>query len=152
MGSIDVLKQLAAKGNMFTISEVREITGFTQNTVKKLVYRLEKRGWIERLEKGKYLIIPIINYNPASRTTLPSQTRPAIHASGKGWNTMGAKRLYSEHFNSSNPIILYYLYYSYWLLGENLEFITGQKNVYIVRSNDFGLWKSRGRILCLPLK
>lgn len=35
------------------------MTGIDRNTLKVLLSRLEKRGWVERIEKGKYIIIPL---------------------------------------------------------------------------------------------
>jgi len=55
---IEMLSKLARK-RIFTIEEAVKITGLGKNTLKVLLSRLEKRGWIERIEKGKYIIIPL---------------------------------------------------------------------------------------------
>ena len=55
---IEMLNKLARK-RIFTIEEAVKITGLGKNTLKVLLSRLEKRGWIERIEKGKYIIIPL---------------------------------------------------------------------------------------------
>ncbi len=55
---IKLLNKLARK-RVFTIGEAAEITGLDRNTLKVLLSRLEKRGWVERIEKGKYIIIPL---------------------------------------------------------------------------------------------
>jgi len=55
---IEMLNKLARK-KIFTIDEAAKITGLDKNTLKVLLSRLEKRGWVERIEKGKYIIIPL---------------------------------------------------------------------------------------------
>ncbi|WP_297503098.1 type IV toxin-antitoxin system AbiEi family antitoxin domain-containing protein [Thermococcus sp.] len=55
---IKLLNKLARK-RVFTIGEAVRITGLDRNTLKVLLSRLEKRGWVERIEKGKYIIIPL---------------------------------------------------------------------------------------------
>lgn len=55
---IELLNKLARK-KIFTIEEAVKITGLGKNTLKVLLNRLEKRGWVERIEKGKYMIIPL---------------------------------------------------------------------------------------------
>ena len=55
---IEMLNKLARK-KIFTIEEAVKITGIDKNTLKVLLSRLEKRGWVERIEKGKYIIIPL---------------------------------------------------------------------------------------------
>lgn len=59
MRNIDVLKTLASKGNSFTLDDAAKINKLDRPSLKKMLYRMEKRGWIERIEKGKYLIIPL---------------------------------------------------------------------------------------------
>lgn len=54
--SIDLL---ARQGDTFTFKDAIDITGLSRESLKKLIYRLEKNGWIERIEKGKYMIIPL---------------------------------------------------------------------------------------------
>jgi len=56
IGSIDLL---AKQGETFTFEDALRITGLSRESLKKFIYRLEKRGWIERIEKGKYMIIPL---------------------------------------------------------------------------------------------
>ena len=56
---IKIIDKLAAKGNTFTFEEARKILGTSRSITKVLLYRLEKKGWIERIEKGKYMIIPL---------------------------------------------------------------------------------------------
>lgn len=56
---IDVIDKLASRGNTFTFRDAQEILGSDYSVTKVILYRLEKRGWIERIEKGKYMIIPL---------------------------------------------------------------------------------------------
>ena len=58
MRNIDVLRTLANKGNTFTINDATRETRLEIEALKKMLFRMEKYGWIERIEKGKYLIIP----------------------------------------------------------------------------------------------
>ncbi|MFA4647757.1 type IV toxin-antitoxin system AbiEi family antitoxin domain-containing protein [Pyrococcus kukulkanii] len=55
---IELLNKLARK-RVFTIDEAAKITGIDKNTLKVLLSRLEKKGLVERVEKGKYIIVPL---------------------------------------------------------------------------------------------
>jgi len=54
-----VIDQLAKKGNIFTFEEAQKQIGNDYFITKVILSRLEKKGWIERIEKGKYMIIPL---------------------------------------------------------------------------------------------
>jgi len=56
---IDILTCLAKKDKTFTFEEALKISGLPRGSLKKVIYRLEQRGAIERIEKGKYMIIPL---------------------------------------------------------------------------------------------
>ncbi len=67
---IKLIDQLASKGSIFSFKEAKEILEFDYLTTKVVLSRLEKKGWIERIEKGKYMImirkstiVPIIHKN-----------------------------------------------------------------------------------------
>ncbi|MFQ6089185.1 MAG: type IV toxin-antitoxin system AbiEi family antitoxin [Candidatus Methanofastidiosia archaeon] len=59
MRRIDILTPLTKKGKTFTFEEALRIIDLSRNSLKKVIYRLEKRGAIEHIEKGKYMIIPL---------------------------------------------------------------------------------------------
>ena len=59
MRRIDLLNPLAKKGNTFTFADALKISNLSTKSVQKVLYRLQQRGAIERIEKGKYLIIPL---------------------------------------------------------------------------------------------
>ncbi len=59
MRKIDVLTPLAKRGKIFTFEEALYVTGLSRGSLKKMIYRLEQSGAIERIEKGKYMIIPL---------------------------------------------------------------------------------------------
>ncbi len=59
MRNIEVLKKLARNGRTFTVKDASKILAVEEDTLKKILYRMETRGWIERIEKGKYMIIPL---------------------------------------------------------------------------------------------
>ena len=56
---IDILIPLAKKDKTFTFEEALKISGLPRGSLKKVIYRLEQRGAIERIEKGRYMIIPL---------------------------------------------------------------------------------------------
>ena len=56
---INLINKLAKKGNIFTFNEAKDTFGTNFYVTKVILSRLEKRGWIERIEKGKYMIIPL---------------------------------------------------------------------------------------------
>jgi len=56
---INLIDQLASKGNTFTFEKAQELIGSDYSVTKVIISRLEKKGWIERIEKGKYMIIPL---------------------------------------------------------------------------------------------
>jgi len=59
MRNIDILNHLAREGKTFSSETALRLTGMSKESLKKLIYRLEKSGRIERIEKGKYMIIPL---------------------------------------------------------------------------------------------
>ena len=59
MRDIEILKMIASKQNIFTFQDIKKICELDSNILKKILFRLEKKGWIERIEKGKYMIIPL---------------------------------------------------------------------------------------------
>ena len=54
-----LLDLLASKKNIFTMDDAEKLSGINKNVLKVLLFRLESSGWIERIEKGKYMIIPL---------------------------------------------------------------------------------------------
>ncbi len=44
---------------VFTIENVLSTTNIQKEVLWVILSRLEKKGWIERIEKGKYTIIPL---------------------------------------------------------------------------------------------
>jgi len=59
MRMIDLLNLLAKEGNFFTFEEALKISNLSPKSIQKALYRLLQRGAIERIEKGKYMIIPL---------------------------------------------------------------------------------------------
>ncbi|MHA1278050.1 MAG: type IV toxin-antitoxin system AbiEi family antitoxin domain-containing protein [Candidatus Helarchaeota archaeon] len=56
---IDLIEKLAKKRNMFTFDELLDMSHIQRGVLWVILSRLEKKGWIERIEKGKYMIIPL---------------------------------------------------------------------------------------------
>jgi len=55
-----LLATLSVAGKtVFTVEDARCLAGEEPARVRQLLYRLEKRGWLHRLERGKYLILPL---------------------------------------------------------------------------------------------
>ena len=59
MRRVDLLNLLAKEGNAFTFNGALKISNLSTKSLQKVLYRLKQRGAIERIEKGKYLIIPL---------------------------------------------------------------------------------------------
>jgi len=59
MRRIDLLNSLAKKGNTFTFVDALKISNLSTKSLQKVLCRLQQSGAIERIEKGKYLIIPL---------------------------------------------------------------------------------------------
>ncbi len=55
---IDILNKLAKKGKSFTFKDAQRIVGGSISTIKKILLRLGNEGLIQRIEKGKYIILP----------------------------------------------------------------------------------------------
>src|SRR4030042_9362 len=53
-----LLEKLANK-KTFTIEEAQNISSVNKAVLKVILSRLQKQGYIERIEKGKYMIIPL---------------------------------------------------------------------------------------------
>ena len=54
-----MLDELAKIGNIFTVDEALRISGIRSDVLWVMLSRLESGGWIERIERGKYMIIPL---------------------------------------------------------------------------------------------
>ncbi len=55
----NLINSLAKKGNTLTFEEASIISNLSRESLRVCLCRLEQRGIIERIEKGKYLIIPL---------------------------------------------------------------------------------------------
>lgn len=55
---INLLDDLSKK-KAFTIEDAEQISHTNKGVLKVILSRLEKNGWIERIEKGKYIVIPL---------------------------------------------------------------------------------------------
>jgi len=55
-----LLSSLSAAGRtVFTIKDARAVLDTSDSRVRKLLHRLHRKRWIKRLERGKYLILPL---------------------------------------------------------------------------------------------
>ena len=55
-----LLSRLSAKQkNIITIKDIEKELETTNQNARKIASRLNKKGWLDRLENGKYLIIPL---------------------------------------------------------------------------------------------
>jgi len=48
-----------ARNKIFTLQEASKLTSVNKNVLKVMLSRWEKLGWVERIEKGKYIVIPL---------------------------------------------------------------------------------------------
>ncbi|MCS7374321.1 MAG: type IV toxin-antitoxin system AbiEi family antitoxin domain-containing protein [archaeon GB-1845-036] len=55
----ELLHKLRRRGAVFTFRDALEVSGYDRNYLKLMLHRLERGGWIERIEKGKYVILPL---------------------------------------------------------------------------------------------
>jgi len=55
----NMLLEKLAKNKTFTIEDAEKISSVKKGVLKVILSRLEKQGQIERIEKGKYMIIPL---------------------------------------------------------------------------------------------
>ncbi|NCN64799.1 MAG: hypothetical protein GW779_00440 [Candidatus Altiarchaeum hamiconexum] len=53
-----IIDELAKNRNIFIVKELPRTFNIQKNVLWATLSRLEKRGWIKRIEKGKYMIIP----------------------------------------------------------------------------------------------
>jgi len=56
---IPLLDELAGNGNIFTVDDARSISDIRDEVLWVMLSRMESGGWIERIEKGKYIIVPL---------------------------------------------------------------------------------------------
>ena len=59
MRNNNLINSLAKKGNILTFEDALKVSNLSRESLRVALLRLEKRGIIERIEKGKYLIIPL---------------------------------------------------------------------------------------------
>lgn len=59
MRMLDFLSKLAKEGETFTFDNAYKITHIDRVYLRKIIYRLEKSGAIERIARGKYIIVPL---------------------------------------------------------------------------------------------
>ncbi|MEW5936982.1 MAG: hypothetical protein AB1665_04075 [Candidatus Thermoplasmatota archaeon] len=56
---IELLRKLARRGSMFTLDEVAGTERVDRSVLRVLLSRLEHKGYIGRIERGKYVILPL---------------------------------------------------------------------------------------------
>ena len=57
--TLEILKSMAKEGQVFSFSHLYEKTHIKKEVLKVILSRMEEKGSIERIERGKYLIIPL---------------------------------------------------------------------------------------------
>ncbi|MCK5660783.1 MAG: type IV toxin-antitoxin system AbiEi family antitoxin domain-containing protein [Methanosarcinales archaeon] len=53
-----LLDKLARNGSIFNFQDALNVTSLSRESLKVRLSRMEKKGWIERIEKGKWGCIP----------------------------------------------------------------------------------------------
>lgn len=67
-----LLSSLSASGNeVFTVREAESVLGYSGPRLEKLLHDLGRSKWIERIERGKYLIAPLDSGPKAEYGTHP---------------------------------------------------------------------------------
>ena len=56
---LEILKSMAKESQVFSFSQLYQNTHIKKEVLKVILSRMEEKGFIERIEKGKYLIIPL---------------------------------------------------------------------------------------------
>ncbi len=54
-----LVERLSGLEEVFTIDDIRAKTDMSDDALKKFLYRLKKQGWIEQIERGKYMQLPL---------------------------------------------------------------------------------------------
>jgi len=57
--SIEILRSMAKDGQVFSFNQLYQKTLIKKEVLRVMLARMEERGFIERIEKGKYMIIPL---------------------------------------------------------------------------------------------
>jgi len=57
--SAELLHRLRRRGPVFTFRDALEVSGYDGGYLKLVLHMLERGGWIERIERGKYVILPL---------------------------------------------------------------------------------------------
>lgn len=57
--TIEILKSMAKDNQIFSFDQLYQKTHIKKEILRVILFRMEERGFIERIEKGKYLIIPL---------------------------------------------------------------------------------------------
>ena len=57
--SVELLHRLRRRGPVFTFRDALEVSGFDRGYLRVVLHMLERRGWVERIERGKYVILPL---------------------------------------------------------------------------------------------
>ncbi len=57
--TIEILKSMAKENQIFSFAQIYQKTHIKKEMLWVILSRMEEKGFIERIEKGKYLIIPL---------------------------------------------------------------------------------------------
>jgi len=57
--TIEILKSMAKENQVFSFTQLYQKTHIKKEILSVILSRMEEKGFIERIEKGKYLIIPL---------------------------------------------------------------------------------------------
>ena len=57
--TLEILKSMAKENQVFSFSQLFQKTHIKKEVLRVILSRMEERGFIERVERGKYLIIPL---------------------------------------------------------------------------------------------
>lgn len=57
--TIEILKSMAKENQVFSFDQLYQKTHINKGMLRVILFRMEEKGFIERIDKGKYLIIPL---------------------------------------------------------------------------------------------
>ncbi|KYK26456.1 MAG: hypothetical protein AYK23_02970 [Candidatus Proteinoplasmatales archaeon SG8-5] len=59
MRKVTLVERLSDLGETFTIDDIKKKSNMSDSVLWVILHRMESYGWIERIEKGKYMRIPV---------------------------------------------------------------------------------------------
>lgn len=59
LSTAQLLLKLRRRGVFFTFHDALEVSGYDKSYLKLILHKLERGGWIKRIGRGKYIVLPL---------------------------------------------------------------------------------------------